>query len=258
MRTASIRDGLVVQGRPAGCRQAGSGRPVVLLHGAGGSSELWGPQLASLADAARLLAVDLPGHGGSAGPGLLGIPAYADWVVAFLDVAGVDRAVVVGHSMGGAIAQTLALERPERVEAMVLVATGARLRVAHRLLDAFRETPPEGRSLLQGLSYGSGTPAARVAVAERVLAETPPLVTVGDFLACDRFDLVDRLPRIAVPTLILAGAEDHLTPPRLARTLADGIPGARLVEIPGAGHFPQLETPEAVSGAIRTFLSSLA
>ena len=248
---------MVVQGRPTRCREAGAGRPVLLVHGAGGSGELWGPQLASLGDVARLLAVDLPGHGGTAGPGLLGVPAYADWLLAFLDTAGIERTVVVGHSMGGAIAQTLVLERPDRVEGMVLVATGARLRVARRLLDAFREVPVQGQSLLEGLSYASTTPHERVRVAERVLAETPPLVTLGDFLACDRFDVADRLPRIAVPTLILAGAEDRLTPPRLGRALADGIPGARLVEIPGAGHFPQLETPEAVNGALRTFLASL-
>jgi pimeloyl-ACP methyl ester carboxylesterase len=210
-----------------------------------------------LVDAARVLVVDLPGHGGTAGPGLLGIQAYADWVVAFLDTVGIDRAVVVGHSMGGAIAQTLALGRPDRLDGVVLVATGARLRVAGRLFEAFREAPAEGRGLLQGLSYGSATPPERVSVAERVLAETAPLVTLGDFLACDRFDVLDCLGRIEVPALVLVGTEDRLTPPRFARALADGIAGARLVEIPGAGHFPQLEAPEAVTRAIRGFLLSL-
>ena len=255
--TETLPADLVVQGRPTRYRQAGSGRPVLLIHGAGGSGELWGPQLAGLGDVGRLLAVDLPGHGGTSGPGLLAVQTYADWIVAFLDSARIDRAVVVGHSMGGAIAQTLALDRPERLDGLALVATGGRLRVLRRLLDAFRETPGEGRTLLQGLSYGAATPPDRVAVAGRVLAETPPLVTLGDFLACDRFDVLDRLDRVDVPTLVVVGTEDRLTPPRFAGALAGRIPAARLVEIPGAGHFPQIEAPESVVRAIREFVVSL-
>jgi len=249
--------GLVVQGRPTRCRETGTGRPLILVHGAGGSGELWSPQLEGLADVARLLAVDLPGHGGTPGPGLLSIPAYADWVVAFLDTAGLDRVVVGGHSMGGAVAQVLALTHPDRLAGLVLVATGARLRVIRRLLEALRETPPEGRSLIHAWSYGARTPPERVALADRVLAETAPLVTLGDYLACDRFDELGRIVRVRVPTLVVAGMEDRLTPPKFARALVDAIPGARLAEIPAVGHFPQLEEPDAVNQAIRGFLVSL-
>jgi pimeloyl-ACP methyl ester carboxylesterase len=82
-------------------------------------------------------------------------------------------------------------------------------------------------------------------------------VTLGDYLACDRFDVRDRLAEIRVPTLVVVGTDDRLTPLRYSRFLAETIPGARLVEIPGAGHFPQLEQPVRVNAAIREFLTHL-
>jgi pimeloyl-ACP methyl ester carboxylesterase len=207
--------------------EAGAGRPLVLVHGAGGSAELWPRQLDELADVAQLLAPDLPGHGPLGGRGRPSIAAYAEWLDGFLDAVAGEPAVVVGHSMGGAVAQTLALLRPERLAGLVLIATGARLRVVARLVELLRHAPREG----------------------------PPLVTLGDYLACDRFDVRERLAAIRTPTLVVAGAEDRLTPLRYARFLAETIPGARLVEIEAAGHFPQLEQPGPVNAAIRAFLA---
>jgi pimeloyl-ACP methyl ester carboxylesterase len=255
--TAGARRTVAVAGRAAGWLETGAGPPLVLLHGAGGAADLWGPQLEGLGSAARVIAPDLPGHGPLAGPGRQSVAAYAAWVEAFLDALGLDRIVLGGHSMGGAIAQALALGRPGRLRGLVLVGTGARLRVLARILALLGERPPEGRSLIQGLSYAPAAPAERVAVADRVLGETAPLVTLGDYLACDRFDAIGRVDAIRVPTLVVAGLEDRLTPPRFARYLAGTIPGARLVEVAAAGHFPQLEAPAVVSEAIRDFLASL-
>jgi len=83
-------------------------------------------------------------------------------------------------------------------------------------------------------------------------------VTLGDFLACDRFDAMTRLAAIRTPTLVVVGRDDRLTPPKYGRFLADGIPGGRLVEVEAAGHFPQLEQPAAVNAALRGFLAALA
>jgi pimeloyl-ACP methyl ester carboxylesterase len=247
----------VVAGRAAGWLEAGAGPPLVCLHGAGGSAELWAPQLDGLAGVARVVAPDLPGHGPLGGRGRPSVPAYADWVAAFLDALGLGPVVLAGHSMGGAIAQTLALTRPGRVAALILVATGARLRVLPRLIELLRVRPVEGRDLLGGLCYAPTTPRERVAVADRVLVETAPSVTLGDFLACDRFDVMDRLGTIDVPALVVAGTEDRLTPPKYGRFLAGAIPAARLAEIGAAGHFPHLEQPDAVNAAIRAFLADV-
>jgi pimeloyl-ACP methyl ester carboxylesterase len=228
---------------------------VVLVHGAGGRAEVWTPQIGGLADLARLIAVDLPGHGGTGGRGCQRVEDYAGWVLGLLDVLDLRRAVLVGHSMGGAIVQTLALGYPER--GLVLVGTGGRLRVLPRILELFRDGSPEGAELVARLAYSPQTPPGAVVEAERALQETAALVTLGDFLACDRFDVMARLAGVATPTLVVVGADDRLTPPKYAAYLARTLRGARLVEIEAAGHFPQLEQPAAVNLALRAFLAAL-
>ena len=244
-----------IAGQPVAWLEAGAGPPLVLVHGAGGSAELWPRQLDALADVAQVLAPDLPGHGPLGGRGRPSIAAYAEWLDAFLAAVTEEPAVLVGHSMGGAVAQALALLRPERLAGLVLLATGARLRVVARLVELLRHDPREGQSLIQDLSFGAAAAPECAALVARVLREGPPLVTLGDFLACDRFDVRERLAAIRIPTLVVAGTADRLTPARYARFLAEAIPGARLVEIEAAGHFPQLEQPEPVNAAIRAFLA---
>lgn len=244
-----------VAGRPAAWREAGSGPLLVLVHGAGGSADLWERQLDGLADVARVVAPDLPGHGPLGGRGEPSVSRYAEWLEGFLAALDAGPVVLVGHSMGGAIAQTLALERPGRLAGLVLIGTGARLRVLARIMDLLRQDPREGQGLVRDLSFAPGTPRECTEMPERVLRECAPLVTLGDYLACDRFDVLDRLAAIRAATLVLAGAEDRLTPPKYGRFLAATIPGARLVEVSAAGHFPHLEQPVAVNAAIREFLA---
>ena len=246
-----------VAGQPAAWLESGSGPPLVLLHGAGGAADLWQPQLDGLADVARIVALDLPGHGPLGGRGKPSIAAYAEWLDGLLVALGEEPPVLVGHSMGGAIAQTLALARPGRLAGLILVSTGARLRVLARLVDLLRVRPREGQRLIQELSFAPGTPREPVEMVERVLREAAPLVTLGDYVACDRFDVRDRLAGIRTPTLVVTGTEDQLTPLKYGRFLAETIPGARRVEIPDAGHFPQLEQPVRVNAAIRGFLAEL-
>jgi pimeloyl-ACP methyl ester carboxylesterase len=253
----TIRARATVLGRPGAYLEAGAGRPVVLIHGAGGRAEVWSPQLTGLADVARMIAVDLPGHGATQGEGCQEVERYAAWVAGLLDALEGGRPVLVGHSMGGAIAQTLALGDPARYAGLVLVGTGARLRVLARILQLFREGPALASDLVGSLSYSPLTPPGAVVEAERALRETGAAVTLGDFLACDRFDLMGRLGDLRLPTLVVVGRDDRLTPPKYAAYLAQSIPAARLVEVDGAGHFPQLEQPAAVNAALRGFLAAL-
>jgi pimeloyl-ACP methyl ester carboxylesterase len=255
---SSTKRRVTVAGVPAAYLEAGRGRPVVLVHGAGGRSEVWLAQLAGLADVARLVAVDLPGHGESQGRGCRKVEDYADWVLGVLAGLALDRVVLVGHSMGGAIAQTVALSQPERLDGLVLVGTGARLRVLPRILELLGGDPPRGTSLISSLSYSPETPAGAVVEAERALAATPAVVTLGDFAGCDRFDVMAKLGAVRVPTLVVVGRDDRLTPPKYAAWLAATIAGARLVEVPAAGHFVQLEQPAAVNAALRAFLATLS
>lgn len=236
----------------------GGGAPtLVLVHGAGGSTLTWARQLEGLADRAGVIALDLPGHGGSPGPGRDRIEDYAAVVEGFLAALGRGPVVLGGHSMGGAVTQAVALRAPHLLRGLVLVGTGARLRVLPELFTRLLADYGAGADFLTGLAWSQAAAPALLEGGRRALLATPAAVTVGDFRACDGFDVMARLGEIRLPALVVVGEDDRLTPPRYAEFLARGIPGARLCRIPAAGHFVCLEQPDAVNHAIGRFLEDL-
>jgi len=227
---------------------------LVLVHGAGGSRLLWPPQLRRL-PGATVYTLDLPGHGRSGGPACDTVAGYAGAIAAFLDEVGVAQAVIVGHSMGGAIALTLALDLADRVAGLVLVATGARLRVTPTILESIHR---DFEAAVELVSRAMWSPAAEPVLVERgrrALLEAGPAVLASDLTACDRFDVMERLGEIAAPTLVVAGSADVLTPLKYARFLAERIPNARCEILEGAGHMVMLERPAEVARAVGEFLS---
>lgn len=238
---------------------AGPGPPLVLIHGAGGNHRQW-PQAIRELPGCRVLALDLPGHGASPPPAQRSVGAYARSVLGLLDALGVPSAIAAGHSMGGAIALTLALEAPARVAGLALVGTGARLRVAPQILQATSD--PEVYRLRFGeasaeRSFGSGaSPKLRREFA-RGWQAVPAPVAHGDFLACDAFDIMARLGEIRTPTAVICGAEDQLTPPKYSEYIRDHVAGARLEVVAGAGHMVMLEAPERVAEAITSLRARL-
>lgn len=241
-----------VQRRPAPARQPA----VVLIHGAGGTHQQWLYQVRDL-PAAATFAPDLPGHGRSEGPGRSLVAAYGDWLLGFLDGLGLEKAVLAGHSMGGAIALDVALRFPERVAGLGLVATGARLRVAPAILDCLRQDPAEAIRLIAGWSYGPEAPPEMVRLGRRQMAEGDPNVLYGDFAACDVFDLRDRLSEIRAPAAIVCGTADRMTPVKYATFLQESLAGATLHLVEGAGHMVLLERPRAVVQALAALLKAL-
>ncbi|MBC7226609.1 MAG: alpha/beta fold hydrolase [Thermoflexales bacterium] len=236
----------------------GRGGPaLILIHGAGGNHLHWPAALRRL-PGATVYAVDLPGHGRSEGPGRERIEDYAADVVRFMDAIGVTRGILVGHSMGGAIAQMTALVAPERVAGLVLVGTGARLRVAPVLLDGILQDARGTVALITEWAWGPEADPAMVARGRQMMARVDPQVVWGDFAACDRFDIRERVGEIAAPTLVITGSEDRMTPPKFGQWLAERIPGARFVLVEGAGHMVMLEKPDQVAGAIREWLEVIA
>ncbi|HEY6098419.1 MAG TPA: alpha/beta fold hydrolase, partial [Anaeromyxobacter sp.] len=198
-------------------------------------------------------------HGGSPGPSLTSISGYARSVLAALEALEIPSAVLGGHSMGGAIAMTAALEAPSRAAGLALVGTGARLRVSPAILQATADPAALAAAarMMADFAFGSlAGPALRREFTEGLLAGAPG-VAHGDFAACDAFDVMARLGEIRAPALVVCGTEDRLTPPRFAGFLRDGIAGARLELVPGAGHMVMLEAPGRVAGAIEAFLASL-
>ena len=225
---------------------------LVFVHGAGGSHLNWPPQLRRLA-AANTYALDLPGHGQSEGQGKTSISACADFVAAFLETLGLEKATLVGHSMGGATALDFALRYPEGLAGLVLVGSGARLRVAPAILDGIRQDFQAAVRLICDWAFAPDAPEQLKRIGRRQMGQTHPDVLYSDFAVCNAFDVMDRLGEIRCPTLAICGTADRLTAPKYSTYLRDNITGARLVLVEGAGHMVMLEQPETVSQAIAAF-----
>ena len=229
--------------------------PLVLIHGAGGSHLHWPRELRRLS-ITDVYALDLPGHGKSEGVGRQSVAAYAECLREWMKDAWVQRPVVVGHSMGGAIALQAALDAPSALSGLVLIGSGARLRVAEAILQSTmsEETMPQAIQVIVEWSYSAGTARALRELSARSLRDTRATVLHNDFVACDGFDVMARLGELHLPVLVVCGSQDRLTPEKYAHYLAGHLPDAHLVMLPGAGHMAMLEQPQATADAVRAFM----
>ncbi|GAC1325131.1 MAG: alpha/beta hydrolase [Mycobacteriales bacterium] len=250
-------------------RESGAGRPLVLLHAFPLSSAMWLAQREGLADVCRVITPDQRGFGGTPlGHDEPSLDEAADDIAAMLDRLGLDRVVLGGLSMGGYVALAFLRRYPERVAALVLADTKAtadppaaaetRERIALAVLAGEEgvlveevlprlvgQTTRDRRALVLGRvkALVQGAPAYAVAWAERAMAARP--------------DSTPDLARIGVPTLVVVGEQDELSTPAEAQAMAAAIPGARLVQLAGAGHLSAVEVPEEFNAAVREFLVGL-
>jgi pimeloyl-ACP methyl ester carboxylesterase len=232
----------------------GEGHDVVLIHGAGANHLGWPAGLRRMPQA-TVYTVDLPGHGRSGGQGCERIEDYARVLMGWMDGLELERVIVIGHSMGGAIAQMLALMDPSRVAGLVLLGTGACLPVSDRILEGLQQDFEETVHSISRWSWGPVADPELISQGREVMQETGPQVVYADFLACDRFDVRDRIDRIDVPALVLTGSQDRMTPPRLGEWLGAHLPDARFSLVPEAGHMLMLERPVEVLQAIEEFFA---
>lgn len=225
--------------------------PLLFIHGAGCTGDVFAAQLAEFEGSHALT---LPGHGTPGVPG--SIEEFADVVNEFCADRGFTNVILAGSSMGGAIALELALRRDPLVGAIVLLGSGAKLRVAPAIFEALQSDFPAAARMLAG--YYFATPNEHLidgAVAE--LLRVGQAQTIRDFRACDAFDVGDRLGEITVPLLALTGEHDMMTPPKYAAFLADRVPGASARILPGAGHFAMVERPADTNDALRAFVTQI-
>jgi pimeloyl-ACP methyl ester carboxylesterase len=232
--------------------------PVVLIHGAGGNHLYWPSEVRRLAGC-PVYALDLPGHGKSPGRGHQSIQAYSQNILAWLLEVGLHRAVFVGHSMGSAIALTLALEHREHVIALGLIGSAARIPPPPGSLeDSASQTT--FNAAVQRLTAEAFSPQASphlVELAAQRMAETRASVVHGDLIACDAFDITRHLHRIRKPTLIITGSDDKLAPLRQAQFLGSKLRNNRLEVVPDAGHMVMIEKPKEVASLLVGFLDEL-
>jgi pimeloyl-ACP methyl ester carboxylesterase len=200
----------------------------------------------------NVLRPDLPGHGNSGEPPLESIEAMATWVAELIDDQGLAEPVVaLGHSMGGAVALSLALNHPTRVAALVMVSSGAKLRVAQPMLQAVRDQFDQVTRLMGRAVFAEATPVETVRHVLGSLFDAPRQTVLADLEACNSFDVEARLDELTLPVELITGKEDILTPPRLARRLAARVPTANLTVIDGAGHMLPQEQPRTLVSRLK-------
>ncbi len=231
-------------------------RSIILVHGAGENHLVWPAGLRRLPDC-TVYAIDLPGHGKSSGNGRSSIKEYVTWLNQFLEANKIQCAIIIGHSMGSAIAQTFALMHPDRSMGLVLIGTGAKLRVSPKILDLTQNDLNAAAELISSLEWGPNVPEQIVRLGKQQLMTNRSDVIHGDYQACNEFDVIDRLGEIHTPTLIISGTADQLTPPKYAAFMIDRMPKARLVSVPDAGHMTMLEAESIVTKEVEKFLQEL-
>jgi pimeloyl-ACP methyl ester carboxylesterase len=238
------------------------GRKIVFVHGAGSNGHTWHRQIEAFGGKHGPIALDLPGHGRSAGvEGLRTIQDYADFIAAFLDALKIKSAVILGHSMGGAIAMDLALRHRARVEALILSCTAAKFNLPPDHVEKLRAiTMGRAPQAFNTDGYSPKTVKENFDVVREGWMEqikTDPRVRYTDILACAQVDLRDAIAKIDKPTLVIAGADDTGTTPADAQLIAGKIRGATAKIIADAGHYIPRERPAEYNAAIEQFVSSL-
>ncbi len=251
-----------------GDRGQGQETTLLLVHGFPLDRRLWAAQVGAFANMTRVITPDLRGHGRSqVVPGPFTMEQHADDLAALLDHLKIRRTVVAGLSMGGYVAFAFWRRHPERVQGLILADTraepdgGAARAGRDAAMVKVQQTGAAAYAdemLPRLLAPGNLADVKIAGAARKMLAEQPVEGIVGALGGLrDRADSRATLPTITVPTLVIAGVEDAITPPAEARGLAAAIPGARLAIIPRAGHLSPLENPRAFNAAVRAFLCGL-
>lgn len=227
---------------------------LVMIHGAGGHSQVWKAQTKPLKHSLNTLALDLPGHGQTNGSSNNRVGEYAHWLGKTLRALFKEPVFLIGHSMGGAIVQEMALLHPELLKGVILAGTGPRLKVAPLFLEGFLNRFEETIDNVIAFAYAPGADQSMVKEGAKLMKKAGPKVVHDDFVACDRFDRRKDLETIDLPCLIVCGEHDKLTPPALSKALHESIRGSKLKILPSVGHFAMIEDYQAFNQCVGEFI----
>jgi|Deesub1362A_J573_1020465.scaffolds.fasta_scaffold00017_123 pimeloyl-ACP methyl ester carboxylesterase len=234
--------------------------PIILLHGAGCNSSIWMHQIGNF----ETFPVDLPGHGKTPDEAVHSIADYADFVFRIIAERGLYGGIIVGHSMGGAIAQHLVNHYPGIVRGLVLTSTGARLKVSSKIFELIRTDYDDFINRISQWAFSRSRISflqQEINLFKDILKETSPDVTERDFRLCDAFDFTRDYEagsiNIPVPTLIVVGADDVLTPIEYSKYLHTRIPSSEMVIIEDAGHMVMLEQSSEFNALLLRFLTRI-
>jgi pimeloyl-ACP methyl ester carboxylesterase len=257
---------LDVHGREAYCYTGGKpfdpGLPTLaFIHGAQNDHSVWGGLSRHFAGHGHnVLALDLPGHGRSAGPALTTVEAMAAWLLALLDAAGASKTILAGHSMGSLIALEAACQAPGRVAGLALLGTSYPMKVSDALLASARDDEAAAIDMVALWSHSTLTPALNASrrLMQRLSERNPDQLFHTDFSACNAYANGERAAAsVACPTLFVLGRRDVMTPARSASTLTAAIKHGKIVNV-DAGHAMMAEQPDAVLEALAAFAAATA
>ncbi len=231
---------------------------LIFIHGSGGDHSLWSLQYAKLHKQFNIVAIDLPGHGRSKGSGESDVENYCLWVNKLLDILHLKNPILVGHSLGAAITLQFALSYPQKIEGVVLVGGGMKMPVNPSLLEFLKTNPAEVIDLMAKFSLAKENRPQFFEPLKKSLSQANTDVLYDDLSACNKLDLTHEIGKIAVPALVICGAEDKMTPPDFSRQITESISGAKLCLIEGAGHMVMLERPKEFNETLNKFTLSLS
>ena len=232
----------------------GQGERVLFIHGSGWNTHMWHSQSDYLKSSMEVLLVDLPGHGESPGDGCDSVEEYRNAVYEMIRELDIGRCYVAGHSLGGAIGLSLSLAYPDILNGIILIGTGARLRVLPQILEGIVNDKENTLRNVGGLAFSKKTTSGLKDQAFHEMMKCKGEIIQKDFLACNRFDVMNTVNAIRVPTLIICGNDDALTLPKYSSYLHEAIEGSQLTLVDDAGHMVMMEKPMEVSRAIEGFV----
>lgn len=233
----------------------GAGEPIIFIHGVGGSAQYWYFQREYLKNIMEVILIDLPGHGQSTGEGCKTIEEARDIVRDVILEMGIKKCYLAGHSMGGGIAMSFALAYPELLKGIILICTGAKLKVFPSILDGvMKDKEATVRMIMMDYAFSKKAPQKMKDNGFKDMMKSSAQIIYQGFTACDHFNFIGSLDKITLPALIIGGKDDLLTPPTYSEYLHKEIQGSDLVIVEDAGHMAMIEQPDAVNQAIGGFV----
>jgi pimeloyl-ACP methyl ester carboxylesterase len=253
---------IVIDGTAIACwvndRGFAEGRKgIVFVPGSGGNHTLWEDQYKALQGEFNVASVNLPGHGLSGGACEREVMRYVEWVKKTIGALGLRGPVLVGHSLGAAISLNFAIHEGWLLSAIVPVGGGAKMPVNPMILEKIHTDLPAVISIVVKFAVSKPNRDAVGPYLQEGLEKGNPDVLHGDLYACDRMDITNDVEKIAIPTLVVCGDDDKMTPPDMSRLIADKIPGAKLALIEGAGHYVMREKPAEFNQVLADFVRQL-
>jgi pimeloyl-ACP methyl ester carboxylesterase len=235
--------------------EGASSMKLVFIHGSGAIGEVWHYQKEHFKGSD---APDLPGH--PEGKLCTSMEEYSDWLHWYFQGKGYKDVVLAGHSLGGGIALQHAIKYPGDLKAVILIGSGARLRVLPQIIEAIKGKLDDRQGWLKQLViplYATVDEKTRELLLPK-LTEVGPAPQLNDFLCCDKFDIMEKAGSITLPVLAIVGDQDNMTPPKYAQYMVKNLPACRMEMIEGGTHLAFLEKPKQVNAAIEKFLKEIS